>query len=54
MWHWLATAPKLPIICVATMLGGAVEAFVRGDWRYGCFWLSDALITGWSSFMLRP
>ena len=51
---WLHSAPKFPLFCVFMMLGGSGEAFFRGDWRYGVFWLSDALITGWSSFMLRP
>jgi hypothetical protein len=42
-----------PAAIVALMLGATIEAFYRGDWRYGCFWLFDAMITGWSSYMLR-
>jgi hypothetical protein len=40
-------------ICIL-MLCASGEAFYRRDWRFGMFWLLDAAITGWSSYMLRP
>jgi hypothetical protein len=54
MWSWVCSAPKFPLAILILMVGGSIEAFSRGDWRYGVFWMSDAIITGWSSFMLRP
>jgi len=40
-------------ICIL-MVFATAEAFWRGDWRYGFFWLFDVMITGWSAYMLRP
>jgi len=42
-----------PLTIGVLMVCAAGEAFMKGDWRYGVFWLLDAAITGWSSYMLR-
>lgn len=44
----------VPLVITGLMVLASGEAFWRHDWRFGCFWLFDALITGWSSYMLRP
>lgn len=43
-----------PAAITVLMVFASGEAFWRGDWRFGMFWLFDALITGWSSYALRP
>lgn len=42
----------IPIAIVALMAGASLEAYLHGNWRYGTFWLMDAALTGWSSYML--
>ncbi len=44
----------VPLAITGLMVFASGEGFLRGDWRFGCFWMFDALITGWSSYMLRP
>jgi len=43
----------VPIAIVVLMAGASVEAFVRGNWRYGIFWLLDSALTGVSAFLLK-
>lgn len=42
----------VPLAIVALMAGAAVEALIHHNCRFGVFWLLDAAITGWSSYML--
>lgn len=44
----------VPLAITVLMVLASGEAFWRQDWRFGTFWLLDAAITGWSSYMLRP
>lgn len=43
----------VPLAITILMVIASAEAFWRRDWRFGVFWLLDAGITGWSSYMLR-
>lgn len=43
----------VPLLITLLMVFASAEAFYRKDWRFGVFWLLDAGITGWSSYMLR-